>query len=129
MSEQPSIIGSKNRIHFFDHVRIIMMPCVVLYHAVKAYGTTTPDHPVHDINPLLFSDYVRWTFDVFMMPVFFFVAGNFSLRSLKSRSLMSFLVGKIKRLGIPWLALMISLVALSNFSARFMSSVPYRPLS
>ena len=122
MRKQSVTVGSRNRIQFFDHVRNITMLCVVLYHAVKAYSTTTPDHPVHDANPILFADYVRWIFDVFMMPVFFFVAGFFAVPSLKNKSLGSFILGKIKRLGVPWLAVMVSVGGFFVFGATAQSA-------
>jgi len=73
-----SVTGeSKEYYEFFDSIRIITMLCVVLFHAVIAYSSTTPQFPIHDTDPIVFCDYVRWIFDVFMMPVFFFIAGFF----------------------------------------------------
>jgi glucans biosynthesis protein C len=107
-----STIGSSNEYYqFFDPIRITAMLCVVLYHAVIAYSRTTPQFPIHDSDPIAFCDYVRWIFDVFMMPIFFFMAGFFSIPSLKSRNLTSFYMSKLKRIGLPWLAVMTCLIA------------------
>lgn len=122
MNNQLVTQNQKSHIQFFDHVRIIAMFCVVLYHSVTAYSTTTPQFPVHDSEPLVFANYVRWIFDVFMMPVFFFVAGFFAVPSVKSKGPGLFILSKIKRLGIPWLALMISLAGFMNFGYIFMSA-------
>jgi peptidoglycan/LPS O-acetylase OafA/YrhL len=111
MAVQSTTGDSKEYYQFFDPIRITAMLCVVLYHAVIAYSRATPQFPIHDSDPIAFCDYVRWIFDVFMMPIFFFIAGFFSIPSLKSRNLTSFYMGKLKRIGLPWLAVMICLIA------------------
>jgi hypothetical protein len=58
------------------------------------------------------ADGVRLLFDVFMMPVFFFVAGYFALPSLMKQGIWRFLKGKLRRLGIPWLIAILIIVPL-----------------
>ncbi|MBW1812248.1 MAG: acyltransferase [Deltaproteobacteria bacterium] len=118
MAIQSVADGSKEYYQFFDPIRITAMLCVVLYHSVIAYSRVTPQFPIHDSDPIAFCDYVRWIFDVFMMPIFFFMAGFFSIASLKSKSLTSFYTGKLKRIGLPWLAVMICLIAPSFIFAQ-----------
>jgi hypothetical protein len=91
-----------NHLQCFDMVRNLAMLSVVLFHAVAAYSTVTPHWSVHDGGSMV-ADVVREVFDVFMMPIFFFVAGYFALPSLLSKNAWKFLTGKFKRLGIPWL--------------------------
>ena len=86
MAVQSTTGGSREYYQFFDPIRIITMLCVVLYHAVIAYSRATPQFPIHDSDPIAFCDYVRWIFDVFMMPIFFFMAGFFSIPSLKTET-------------------------------------------
>jgi len=123
MKNHAVCIQSENHVAFFDNIRNIAMTCVVLYHSVTAYSNVTPQFFFHDTSPSLFADYVRWLGDVFMMPVFFFVAGYFSVSSLRTKSTWHFIKNKLKRLGIPWLLVMISIVALSlwgnNLGAYF----------
>jgi len=108
---QSKTAESKKHYDFFDSMRNITMLCVVLYHAVIAYSSTTPQFPIHDTDPIAFSDYVRWSFDVFMMPIFFFISGFFTLASLRNRNLTSFYKGKLRRIALPWFAVMISIIA------------------
>lgn len=113
-----SNIKSTDRMYFLDLVRILAMFSVILYHAVAAYSTMTPWWTVHD-NSIAFADFIRQVFDVYMMPVFFFLAGYFTLSSLKRRGTGSFLGDKLYRLGIPWLLIMMTLIPLSIYSLKY----------
>ena len=92
-----------SRLLFFDLVRNVALLSVILYHAVAAYSTMVPWWSVHDGTSVL-ADFVRKVFDVYMMPVFFFVAGYFALPSLQKKGLGSFIRDKFKRLGDPLVA-------------------------
>jgi hypothetical protein len=100
-----------DRLLFFDMVRNLAMLSVILYHAVAAYSTATPHWSVHDGSSMT-ADMIRHLFDVFMMPVFFFVAGYFALPSLTKQGPWKFLKGKFKRIGIPWLLAILIIVPL-----------------
>lgn len=97
-------------------VRNVAMLSVVLFHAVAAYSTVTPHWAVHD-GPSITADIVREVFDVFMMPLFFFVAGYFTLPSLLRKGVWQFLRGKLKRLGIPWLLAILVVVPILRYLA------------
>lgn len=90
-----------NRLLFFDMVRDLAMVSVVIYHAVGAYATVAPYWAVHD-GVSMVADGIRLVFDVFMMPVFFFVAGYFALTSYQRKGAWIFLKGKFRQLGFPW---------------------------
>jgi len=104
-------MSSTDRLLFFNMVRNLAMLSVVLYHAVAAYSTITPHWSVHDGSSMT-ADMIRQLFDVFMMPVFFFVAGYFALPSLMKQGIWKFLKGKLRRLGIPWLLAILIIVPL-----------------
>jgi glucan biosynthesis protein C len=97
-----TIVSTTNRLLFFDMVRNLAMLSVILFHAVAAYSTVTPHWGLHD-GSFVAADIIRHLFDVFMMPVFFFVAGYFALPSLTKQGWWGFLKGKLRRIGIPWL--------------------------
>lgn len=109
--------ASANRLLFFDFVRNAAMLSVVLYHAVAAYSTLAPWWSVHD-GTSIFADFVRKLFDVFMMPAFFFIAGYFVLSSLQKRGLGSFILDKLKRLGIPWLLVILTIIPLTFYNSQ-----------
>ena len=75
--------GASTRIAFLDHIRTLMVLLVVVYHSVAAYSTVAPHWWTHDTTSLV-SDIIREWFDVFTMPVLFFVAGYFALSSIKN---------------------------------------------
>ncbi len=99
---------------FFDIVRNLAMLSVVLFHAVAAYSTVTPHWSVHDGSSII-ADIIREVFDVFMMPIFFFVAGYFALPSLLRKGTWQFLTGKFKRLGIPWLFAIFAIIPIFQY--------------
>jgi len=105
---------NSNRSQFFDAVRNLAMLAVVLFHAVAAYSTVTPHWSVHDGSSFT-ADIIREVFDVFMMPIFFFVAGYFALPSLLKKGAWKFLRGKFIRLGIPWLFAVFGIIPLFQY--------------
>jgi len=89
------------RVVFLDNVRYLMVLLVVVYHSVAAYSAVAPHWYTHDTS-FFAADIVRELFDVFLMPVMFFVAGYFALPSLEKKGVWEFLKDKAKRLLIPW---------------------------
>jgi glucan biosynthesis protein C len=96
-----SASSASTRIPFLDNLRYLMVVLVVLFHAVAAYAIVAPHWAVHDTTTVAASVY-RELFDVFLMPVLFFVAGYFALPSLKKRGTWEFLKDKFRRLLVPW---------------------------
>jgi surface polysaccharide O-acyltransferase-like enzyme len=102
---------------FFDMVRNLAMLSVVLYHAAGAYSTVAPYWPVHDGSSVI-ADGIRELFDVFMMPVFFFLAGYFALPSLYKQGTRRFLTGKFRRLGVSWLLALFVIIPMTLHFTR-----------
>ena len=78
-----------------------MILFVLFYHALGAYASVAPHWVVHDTTSLA-ADIMRELFDVFMMPLLFFVAGFFAPVSLEKKGPWGFLKDKVKRLLVPW---------------------------
>jgi len=110
-----------NRSQFFDMVRNLAMLSVVLFHAVAAYSTVTPHWSVHNGSSII-ADIIREVFDVFMMPIFFFVAGYFALPSLLRKGAWQFLTGKFNRLGIPWLFAIFAIIPIFQYLGQMKSA-------
>jgi len=106
-----------NHMFFFDMVRNLAMLSVVLFHAAGAYSTVTPYWPVHDGSSIV-ADGIRELFEVFMMPVFFFLAGYFALPSLYKQGTRRFLTGKFRRLGVPWLLALFVIIPMTLHFTR-----------
>jgi fucose 4-O-acetylase-like acetyltransferase len=100
------------RLFLFDLVRDLTMIAVVIYHAVGAYASVAPYWGVHD-GVSLVANGIREVFDVFMMPIFFFVAGYFALASFQRKGAWQFLKGKFRELGFPWLLGILFLIPIS----------------
>jgi glucans biosynthesis protein C len=109
-----------DRLLFFDMVRNLAMLSVVLYHAVAAYSTITPHWSVHDGTSIV-ADWIRELFDVFMMPVFFFVAGYFAVPSLEKQGAGKFINAKLRRLGVPWLLAILVIVPVARYGTLMKS--------
>jgi glucan biosynthesis protein C len=102
---------------FFDTVRNLAMMAVVLHHAVAAYSNTAIYWAAHDTTSLMI-DGVRQILDVFMMPIFFFIAGYVALLSIRRKGSVRFLQDRLKRLGIPWLLAIFVFIPLSWYGVR-----------
>lgn len=97
------------RVTFMDNLHYLMVVLVIVYHAVAAYAVVAPHWAIHDTT-IIAADVIRELFDVFMMPILFFVAGYFALTSLEKKGVWEFLKDKVKRILIPW-ALAVFIVA------------------
>ncbi len=98
---EPSTPINFVRVAFLDNLRYLMILFVLFYHALGAYASVAPHWVVHDTVSLA-ADVMRELFDVFMMPVLFFVAGFFAPVSLEKKGPWEFFKDKVKRLLIPW---------------------------
>ncbi len=95
----------------FDYLRSFGVLLVLLHHTVLAYvtfGFLNPTNPMATFSPIV--DGAKWAGfdrialvnDTFFMPLLFVVSGLFVWQSLKHRGVASFLLGRAKRLGIPF---------------------------
>lgn len=92
-----------------DSVRVLALLGVVLYHSVAAYSTNTPYWRVHDGSSMIATD-IRELVDVFIMPLFFFLAGYFTLGSLRKKGHWSYFKGKFWELGYVWLVVVLLVI-------------------
>ena len=94
--------GTENRMIFFDNLRFLLVLCVVLQHSSNAYSNLVW-WPVADDNTSIFVEWLRAFIDAFAMPLLFYIAGYFAVPAINKKGVATFLKGKLKRLGIPWL--------------------------
>jgi peptidoglycan/LPS O-acetylase OafA/YrhL len=93
---------TQGRLFGMDLIRVLALLGVVLYHTAAAYSTNTPYWSVHDGTSAIATG-IRELLDVFIMPIFFFLAGYFTLSSLRKRGYWSFFKSKFWELGYVWL--------------------------
>ena len=94
--------ANPSRVTFLDNLRYLAVLCVILTHATNGYNGITW-MPVVDPNVSFSAKCISVFFTTSLMPLLFLAAGYFTLPSIRKRSTGSFLSGKLKRLGIPWL--------------------------
>lgn len=97
---------TQGRLLALDFVRVAALLGVVIYHSAAAYSTNTPYWSVHDGSSVIATG-IRELVDVFIMPIFFFLAGYFTLSSLRKRGYRSFFKSKFWELGYIWLLVVI----------------------
>jgi len=93
--------GPAERLIFLDDVRLFAVLAVVALHTSAAYATFVPWWYVADHGKNAVLNLVLVVTDGFVMPTLFSIAGYFALSSLQRHGVADFLVGKLKRLGVP----------------------------
>jgi fucose 4-O-acetylase-like acetyltransferase len=118
MISTDSSIANASRLYFLDNLRSIIIFLVVLYHVGLVYESTgvgasfwiVDDPATNNLSGIL-----NLIIDIFVMPTLFFVSGYLTPRSLKSKGGMAFLESRFKRLMIPWLIAVLTLIPLYKF--------------
>jgi len=91
------------RLYFLDNLKTFIIILVVFFHAAYAYAIYySKDWYVVDPQKKLFFDIFISAAFAFIMPVMFYVAGYFGIRSLARKGQYTFWKDKINRIVIPW---------------------------
>jgi glucan biosynthesis protein C len=114
-----------------DNLRALVILLVLSFHSVLAYLNFLPASPfAFDAPPYLwrafpivdterwfgFDLYCAWQ-DVFLMSLFFFLSGLFVWPSLERKGTLTFLHGRILRLGLPFAMIVALLIPLATYPA------------
>ncbi len=102
-----------SRVIFFDNLRLFFVICVVLQHAGNAY-IGLDWWPVNNGTSVIVQSLIA-LFDAFLMPSLFYVAGYFAVPSIEKKQVLAFITGKFRRLGIPWLVLLMTVCPILPF--------------
>jgi peptidoglycan/LPS O-acetylase OafA/YrhL len=88
----------------FDALRFFMVLLIIIFHASITFMEFAPQYwyVLDEHKSLLFTILVVFL-DGFPITILFFLAGYFSKPSFEKHGLRSFLLGKMKHIGIPWL--------------------------
>lgn len=116
-----------NRIFFLDNLRTFMVFLVVLIHAGGIYESSggwalfwiVDDPSTNHLSGVLFS-----IIDIFVMPTLFFISGYMIPMSLKNKNGYEFLKSKIKRLMIPWMIAVLTLIPLYKVIYLYSRGLP-----
>jgi hypothetical protein len=97
-----------NRVTFYDNLRWLFVLFVILEHSSNAY-TNLIWWPVADKDTSIIAGWISAFSDAFAMPLLFYIAGYFAIPSIEKKGALSFLKGKLRRLGIPWLVCILTI--------------------
>lgn len=106
-----------SRVYFLDNLRMFTVLAVVALHAGIAYATVVPAYYVMDQSKNVVFDILLLVTDGFTMPVLYFIAGYFAIRSLKRHGPSGFLVGRLWRLGLPLVVITILFCPIISYVA------------
>jgi fucose 4-O-acetylase-like acetyltransferase len=102
-----------NRILWMDNLRTVIILLVVLYHIGGVYesaGLWGWFWIVDDPDTMTWVGIMGIIFDILVMPAMFFIAGYLAPGSLINKTGLEFLIGKFKRLMIPWMIAVFTLI-------------------
>ncbi|MCB1033583.1 MAG: acyltransferase family protein, partial [Acidobacteria bacterium] len=130
MTETPGPVAVPKRIYFLDNLRTGMIFLVVLLHAgivyessgVGAYFWIVDDPQTNDASGLL-----NLILDIFVMPAIIFVSGYFIPGSLAKSGTAGFVTSKLRRLMIPWLLGVVTLIPLYKVIFLASRGLPQEP--
>ena len=101
----------KTRINFLDNMRTFLIFLVIVLHAGMTYESGFDSFwIVSDPAKLDSLAWVRTYIDLFVMFIMFFISGYFIPNSLKNKSTLQFIGSKIKRIMLPWLIAVVTLI-------------------
>ena len=106
------------RQHYWDTLRAFLMLLGIPYHVAMVYRPGEVWIVRSDEGIAAFT----WLADIihyFRMPAFFVIAGYFSALLLMRRAPASWLQGRFVRLGVPFVATILTLVPLMNLACEF----------
>lgn len=116
-----------SRVHWMDNLRAVTIFFVVLYHVGGVYesaGLWGWFWIVDDPTTMVWVGIMGIIFDIFAMPVLFFVSGFLAPATLVRQSTATFLLGKIRRLMIPWLIAVLTLIPLYKIIFLYSRGLP-----
>ncbi|WKY47507.1 acyltransferase [Eubacteriaceae bacterium ES3] len=103
------------RIYYLDNLRWMTVILVIVFHSAASYSTSVDFWPFHDVNTNSGLDIFLFLSDVFLMALMFYIAGYFAVPSIKQKNKRDFMVGKLKRLGIPWLIITVIVMPILDY--------------
>lgn len=115
----------KTRIYFLDNLRTFLILMVVVLHSGLVYESVLTNSwivndPVKDNNIGL----IRLYLDLFVMFSIFFISGYFLPSSVKKQSAFSYLKSKFKRIMLPWLIAVVTLIPAYKFIFLYSRGLP-----
>jgi fucose 4-O-acetylase-like acetyltransferase len=125
--EKGQDVPKGNRIYFLDNLRTFMIFLVVLYHAGGVYessGIWASFWLVDDPSTNHLAGILNIIIDIFAMPTVLFISGFFMPLSMKKKKGWAFLKSRFKRLIIPWIVAVLTLIPLYKIIFLYSRNLP-----
>jgi len=118
---------TESRIYWLDNLRTFMIFLVILLHAALVYEKNSigalwwvvSDPSTSDLPGILFL-----ILNIFVIATIFFVSGFFVPLSRKNKTTWVFLKSKFRRLMIPWIVAVLTLIPLYKFIFLYSRNLP-----
>jgi fucose 4-O-acetylase-like acetyltransferase len=113
MTTSKMLQSNNKRIHWMDNLRTIIIFLVVLYHVGGVYEAGDLwgwFWIVDDPDTITWVGIVGIMFDIMVMPTIFFISGYLTPPSMDKHTGWGFVTGKFKRLMVPWLIAVFTLI-------------------
>ena len=115
----------KTRIYFLDNLRSFLILLVVILHAGLVYEPVLKNSwIVIDSVQNNSIGLIRMYLDVFVMFSIFFISGYFIPFSIKNKRSTTFILSKIKRIMVPWLIAVLTLIPAYKFLFLYSRGLP-----
>ena len=121
------VTTKQKRMYFLDNLRTVIIFLVILYHAGGVYegtGMWASFWIVDDPSTNTLSGIFGLIIDVFVMATMFFISGYLVPMSLKYKNAWGFLKGKFKRLLVPWIIAVFTLIPLYKVIFLYSRNLP-----
>jgi len=115
----------KTRIYFLDNLRTFIIFLVILLHSAIAYTPFLENFwIINDTQKSGIAGHLVIYIDIFVMFIMFFISGYFIPSSFKKRSFLSFIGAKFRRIMIPWLIAVFTLIPLYKVIFLYSRGMP-----
>lgn len=115
------------RLDWMDNLRTVSILLVVLYHIGGVYesaGLWASFWIVDDPDTIIWVGIIGIIFDIIVMPMMFFISGYLTPNSFANESKWTFLKKKAKRLMLPWLIAVFTLIPIYKFIFLYSRNLP-----
>ena len=120
-------MSTQDRLYGLDNLRTFLIFLVVLVHAGVVYeasGFMAPYWIVDDPATSDLTGLVNLILDLLVMPTIFFISGYFTPSSLERKGNWRFLKAKARRLVLPWIIAVFTLIPFHNMFFLYSRGLP-----
>lgn len=115
----------KTRIYFLDNLRSFLILLVVILHSGLVYEVVLESNwIVVDSDKNSSIGLIRMYIDLIVMFAMFFISGYFIPRSLEGKTNWTFIKSKIKRIFLPWLIAVLTIIPIYKAIFLFSRGMP-----